>query len=130
LRRRATFRARGRSPSALAIREKVLGPKHRHTAISLNDLALLLQNQGDLAGARQLFERGAHYARLLLDTGRAAEALPLAQTALSTHDAALGSTHPWTKDGALVTADALAALGRADEAAALRARYGLSDDGK
>jgi hypothetical protein len=29
-----------------------------------------------------------------------------------------------------VTAEALAALGRADEAAALRARYGLSDDGK
>jgi hypothetical protein len=63
----------------------------------------------------------------LLDTARAAEALPLAQTALATHETA---NHPSTKDSARVTADALAALGRADEAAALRARYGLSDDGK
>jgi hypothetical protein len=36
--------------------------------------------------------------------------------------------HPWTKDSARVTAEALAALGRADEAAALRARYGLPCD--
>jgi hypothetical protein len=72
----------------------------------------------------------SHYARLLLDTARAAEALPLAQTALATHETASGANHSWTKDSALVTADALAALGRADEAAALRARYGLSDDGK
>jgi Tetratricopeptide repeat len=72
----------------------------------------------------------SHYARLLLDTGRAAEALPLAQTALSTHEAASGANNHWTKDSALVTADALTALGRADEATALRARYGLSDDGK
>jgi hypothetical protein len=39
-------------------------------------------------------------------------------------------TTPGQKDSARVTAEALAALGRADEAAALRARYGLSDDGK
>jgi hypothetical protein len=64
----------------------------------------------------------------LLDAGRAAEALPLAQTALSTHEAASGANHLWTKDSARVTADALAAVGRADEAAALRARYRLSDD--
>jgi hypothetical protein len=66
----------------------------------------------------------------LLDEGRAGEALPLAQTTPSTHEAASGANHHWTKDSALVTADALAALGRADEAAALRARYGLSEDGK
>ena len=68
--------------------------------------------------------------RLLLDTARAAEALPLAQTAPATHEAASGANHPWTKDSARVTADAPAALGRADEATALGARYGLSDDGK
>ena len=36
--------------------------------------------------------------RLLLDTARAAEALPLAQTAPATHEAASGANHPWTKD--------------------------------
>jgi tetratricopeptide (TPR) repeat protein len=42
---------------ALAISEKVLGPDHASTATSLNNLALLLQDQGDLAGARPLYER-------------------------------------------------------------------------
>jgi hypothetical protein len=37
----------------------------------------------------------------------------------------LGPQHPWTKDSARVTADALDALGRADEAKALRVRYGV-----
>jgi tetratricopeptide (TPR) repeat protein len=42
---------------ALAIREKALGPEHPHTAASLNNLGLLLRDQGDYAGARPLFER-------------------------------------------------------------------------
>jgi tetratricopeptide (TPR) repeat protein len=42
---------------ALAIREEVLGPEHPATATSLNSLALLLRDQGDLAGARRLFKR-------------------------------------------------------------------------
>jgi hypothetical protein len=42
----------------------------------------------------------------------------------------LVQTTPWTKDSACVTADALSALGRADEAATLRARYGLTGDSK
>ena len=37
--------------------EKLFGPEHPDTAISLNNLATLLQDQGDLAGARPLFER-------------------------------------------------------------------------
>ena len=41
------------------------------------------------------------------------------------HERASGPNHPWTRDSAAVTADALDALGRADEAAAVRARYGL-----
>jgi tetratricopeptide (TPR) repeat protein len=76
-----------------AIREKVLGPEHRHTATSLNNLAYLLQAQGDLAGARPLFERAlainekafgpehpataramSNLARVLRDTGHANEA--------------------------------------------------------
>jgi hypothetical protein len=48
------------------------------------------------------------------------------EAALAAHDNILGTDHPWTKDSARVTADALAALGRADEAPALRHRYGIS----
>jgi hypothetical protein len=39
---------------ALAIREKASGPEHPYTALSLNNLALLLKDQGDLSGARPL----------------------------------------------------------------------------
>jgi hypothetical protein len=53
-----TLRGRGRSTSARwRFREKTLGAEHPDTAISLNTLAHLLQHQGDLAGARLLFER-------------------------------------------------------------------------
>jgi hypothetical protein len=64
--------------------------------------------------------------------GRATEALPLGETALTAHEKVLGRDHPWTKDSARVTADALDALGRTEEARALRERYGLtsSDDAK
>jgi hypothetical protein len=39
-----------------------------------------------------------------------------------------GPLHPWTKDSARVTADALHALGRTEEATALRARYDIEHD--
>jgi hypothetical protein len=39
---------------ALTIREKALGPEHPDTAVSLYNLALLLDGQGDLAAARPL----------------------------------------------------------------------------
>jgi len=42
-----------------AIWEKALGPEHPSTAMSLNNLAVLLQYQGDLAGARPLYQPGA-----------------------------------------------------------------------
>jgi hypothetical protein len=56
---------------------------------------------------------------------RPSEALALSDAALAVHDA-------WTKDSARVTADALDALGRTEEAKALRERYGIksSDDPK
>ena len=129
---------------ALAIRQKALGPEHPDTAKSLHNLALLLQDQGNLAGAPPLLERAqaifekalgsehpntnrARYnlARLLLVSGDATDALALGETALAAHDKVLGPYHHLTKDSARVTADALDALGRADEAAALRARYGV-----
>jgi Tetratricopeptide repeat len=51
----------------------VLGPEHPNTAQSLNNLAVLLQAQGDLTGARPLFER-----------------------ALAIYEKALGPEHPDT----------------------------------
>jgi hypothetical protein len=49
----------------------------------------------------------------------------LAEAALAIHARDNGPNHPWTRDSARVTADAIDALGRADEAAAVRARYGI-----
>jgi tetratricopeptide (TPR) repeat protein len=132
---------------ALAIYEKMCGPVHSDTALSLNNLAHLLQVQGDLAGARPLYARALailekllgtehpntnrarrNLARLLLAEGNPVQALAFGEAALHAHDKTLGPHHPWTKDSACVTADALAALGRDTEAAALRARYGIERD--
>ena len=56
------------------------------------------------------------------------EALCAAERALATHEATGGPHHNWTKDSARVTADALDALGRAEEAKELRARYEIGGD--
>ena len=53
----------------------------------------------------------------------AATAAGDSEAALSAHEKALGRTHRWTKDSARVAADALAGLGRSEEASALRGRY-------
>jgi len=42
---------------ALAINEKILGPDHPGIATSLNNLALLYQDQGKYALAEPLFQR-------------------------------------------------------------------------
>jgi hypothetical protein len=42
----------------------------------------------------------------------------------------LGRDHAWTKGSARVTADALDALGRAEEAKALREKYGITEPEK
>jgi hypothetical protein len=62
-------------------------------------------------------------ARLLVACDRASEALPLGQAALTAHESVLGRDHAWTQDSVRVTAAALDALARAEEAAALRERY-------
>jgi tetratricopeptide (TPR) repeat protein len=134
---------------ALAIREKALGPEHPDTAVSLNNLAVLLNDQGDLVGARSLHERAlainekargqthkdtnrtrSHLARLLLMSGQPTEALALGETALAAHDKLLGQGHAWTKDSARVTADVLDALGRSEEAKTLREQYALTEPEK
>jgi tetratricopeptide (TPR) repeat protein len=130
---------------ALAIDEKARGSEHPDTATSLNNLASLLRDQGDLAGARPLYERAlaidekargpghpstnatrGSLAHLLLGSGQPTEALAIGETALAAHDKALGRDHSWTKNSARVTADALDALGRTEEAKGLRERYGVT----
>jgi hypothetical protein len=49
----------------------------------------------------------------------------LGETATGALEKALGRDHKSTKESACVTADALDALGRAEEAKAMRERYGL-----
>jgi tetratricopeptide (TPR) repeat protein len=135
----------------LAIHEQRLGPDHPQTAQCLNNLAFLLRDQGDLTAARPLFERSlaifertlgsdhrntnrarCNLARVLVEADCAEEALRLGEAALAAHASALGEGHAWTKDSAAVTADALDAfdaLGRADDAMAVRARLGLGHAG-
>jgi hypothetical protein len=62
----------------------------------------------------------------LLLIGPPTEALTLGETALTAHDKVFERDHAWTKDSVRVTADALDALGRTEEAKALRDRYGLA----
>jgi tetratricopeptide (TPR) repeat protein len=175
---------------ALSVTEEVYGPEHHYTARCLNNLAMLLREQGDiaggrrlaerafaffadirsnqffllpyvsnlallrqadgdLAGARTLFERALainannraaydsgtnpephNLALLALKVGQPTEAFALGETALTAYDKILGPDHAWTKDSARVTADALDALGRAEEAKTLRERYGLAERDK
>ena len=100
---------------ALAIREKTLGPEHSDTATSLNNLADLLRDQGNFAGARPLHERALaireralgsehpdtatslnNLAILLKAEGDFAGALPLYQRALAIREKVLGLEHPDT----------------------------------
>jgi tetratricopeptide (TPR) repeat protein len=103
------------SERALAIREKTLGPDHPHTATSLNNLAGLLESQGDLAGARPYYERARaisekalgpdhphtatslnNLAYLLQSQGDLAGARPYYERALAIWEKALGLDHPNT----------------------------------
>jgi tetratricopeptide (TPR) repeat protein len=100
---------------ALAICEKVLGPERPDTAESLNNLAVLLRAQGDLAAARPLSERALairekvlgpehpdtatslnNLAALLQAQGDLAAARPLSERALAIREKVLGAEHPNT----------------------------------
>ena len=107
----ACAQARPLVERALAINEKALGPEHPSTATSLNNLAALLRDQGDLVGARPLAERalpiyeetlGCEHAwtatslDLLRDQGDFSGARPLHERALAIREKALGREHPDT----------------------------------
>jgi tetratricopeptide (TPR) repeat protein len=129
---------------ALTTDEKTLGAVHPNTAMRASNLAGALVGLGDFATAEPLYRRAiaiceaalgaehlttrriqSRFALLLIRTARPAEGLPLAQAALAVHTRVNGPNHPWTKDAARAVAEALEALGRADEAAAVRREHGV-----
>ena len=61
--------------------------------------------------------------RLLVTSGNVIEALRCSEVTLVANEKALGQSHAWTKESAQLKADALVALGRAEEAEAPRACY-------
>jgi tetratricopeptide (TPR) repeat protein len=100
---------------ALESREQALGPEHPATALSLNNLGVLLQAMGDLAGALPYYEHALsidektlgpqhpqtarslnNLGGLLQATGDLAGALPYYERALAIHEKVLGSEHPDT----------------------------------
>ena len=106
-------RGRAALPAALAIREKVLGPEHPDTAITLNNLAILYRNQGKYEEAEPLFQRALaikekalgpehpatartlnNLALLYWNQGKYEEAEPLFQRALAIKEKALDPEHP------------------------------------
>jgi tetratricopeptide (TPR) repeat protein len=136
---------------ALTICEKALGPEHPQTATTLENLAFVRFSEDDYEAALTLCGRALiicektlgpehpgtnkvrhNLSHLLCIMNAPTEALALGQDALAAHEKALGGDHAWTKHSADVTADALDALGRTEEAKDLRERYGVtsSDDPK
>jgi serine/threonine protein kinase/tetratricopeptide (TPR) repeat protein len=100
---------------ALALGERAYGPEHEQVAQSLNDLGVLLRDQGDLAGSARRLERalairrarfGTHHAtvavsevelgRTYSDQGLLERAEPLFREALATRRALLGNAHSET----------------------------------
>jgi hypothetical protein len=124
----------------------VFGSEHPDVAISLNNLGRLFCDLGHMPEAEQHLRRAiaigektvgaehaltqryhVNYARLEVTMQRPADALRRGEAALATLARVHGPSHPWTKDCAGITADALDALGRAEEAEALRAKHEIAD---
>jgi tetratricopeptide (TPR) repeat protein len=137
----AYAQARGLYERALAIFEKLGGKNDPDAAAILNDLALLLQAQGDLDGARPLHERAlavretalgsdhpdiaeslSNLAFLLHDQHDLAAARPLYERALAIHEKAFGGEHPSTATSLNNLALLLQAQGDLDGAQALNER--------
>jgi hypothetical protein len=130
----------------LAREEKLIMGDPMLRSVWLNNLALAHERTNNFVTAKSLRERlladepdpesvtanniRADLARVLLVTDQPLEALTLGKTALTAHYKAFGRDHDWTKESARVTADALDALGRAEEAKALRERYGITQGGR
>ena len=67
---------------ALAINDRTLGAEHAATVTVVNNLALLLRDQGDIAAARPLFERAVKGAEKLFGDQHPATAASVGNLAL------------------------------------------------
>jgi Tetratricopeptide repeat len=118
---------------ALAIREKALGRDHPVTAISIMNFAILQQEQSHFNGARPLCERAleicaqANIVRYNWGPfslqNRSADRCARSKTALAAEARIFGPNQSHTAGLARVTG--FDALGRTEDAKALRERYGL-----
>jgi DNA-binding winged helix-turn-helix (wHTH) protein/tetratricopeptide (TPR) repeat protein len=100
---------------ALAIRERVLGPEHPDTAMSLNDLGFAVEHQSGLVEARSFYEQALainekvlgpehpatawslhDLSHLLLRLGDLSEARPLQERVLAIREKVFGPEHPYT----------------------------------
>jgi tetratricopeptide (TPR) repeat protein len=126
---------------SLQIREKHLGSDHPDVAVSLNNLALLLQTQGKYADAEPLYRRALkidekalgtdhpgvainlnNLAGLLAAQGKYAEAEPLYRRALKIWEEQLGGDHPSVATSLNNLAGLLRAQGKYTEAEPLYRR--------
>ncbi|MGD1873001.1 MAG: tetratricopeptide repeat protein, partial [Mastigocoleus sp.] len=100
---------------SLSILEKVLGKEHRHTAASLNNLAILYEDQGNYSKAEPLYLQSLSISEKVLgkehplvattmnnlagiyeDQGNYSKAEPLYLQSLSIREKVLGKEHPQT----------------------------------
>lgn len=135
-------RARPLLERALALRERLLGPDNPNTANSMGNLALLMLDAGEPGSAAELAERAlrvteaalgpqhplitsvcAIYAQCLLAQAGPAVALPHAERALTLGASVLAPGAQHLRRAASVTADCLDALGRQEDAVAVRRRH-------
>ena len=91
---------------ALRTQERVLGPDHPDVALTLENLAQILMDRGDLQGAE-----------------------PLLQRALRTKEDALGREHPYVGETCEIYAELLRRMGRSAEAEEMEARARAIGDG-
>jgi hypothetical protein len=106
---------------ALAIYERRLGPEHRDTARTLNNLALTLAYQGDYAGARPLHERGLAIIEKLVGPEHPDTAASLNNLALL-----FQRQDDWAASAALETGGSSKSTGRSFRGGAIRSRHSRS----
>ena len=101
---------------ALAIREQVHGPEHPEVAVAANNFGLILQDQGDLAGALEYTKRALaigekvygsehptvairanNIGTILKEQGDLAGALEYTKRALAINEKVYGPEHPHTR---------------------------------
>jgi tetratricopeptide (TPR) repeat protein len=142
--------SQGRRSEARLLYERSLAIKRKHgrnhpdIIVTLQNLALTLHAERDFKQALALFEEALataekmlgtdhadtnrvrwNLAHVLLAVGKPREALKLGKTALAATEKAPNASRDAIKDAADVVCNALTAIGRDDDAALIRARYGL-----